>query len=71
MRNKMSVEEFCAKLDSEGVAYAFLDYGLSHEDLDPDEDPDFYKLVKRINDKFDDLYDDLRELDKYTAKNVK
>lgn len=32
----MTAEEFIEKMESEGVAYAFTDYGLKESDLDPD-----------------------------------
>lgn len=62
---EMTVEDFCAKLDYEGVEYAFTEYGLSHTMLDRDENPDFYNLVKRIEEKYDALDDDLREVESY------
>lgn len=68
MNDKLSSENFCTKLESEGIYYAFLEYGLSHRDLNQEEDPDFYNLVKRITEKFENLSEDLNELDKYMNK---
>lgn len=43
----MTEQEFIEKLESEGVAYAFTEYGLSETDLDPDlYGTPFWKAVK-------------------------
>ena len=46
MENKMTPQEFAAKVESEGFDYAFTEYVLSHHDLDRADDPGFYDAVK-------------------------
>lgn len=42
----MTMQEFLDKLESEGVAYAFQEYGLSEDDLDSDVTYHFFKAVR-------------------------
>lgn len=42
----MTEMEFLQKLESEGAAYAFTDYGLSEADLDPDVSDEFRNAVR-------------------------
>lgn len=55
MSTKTTPEEFCAKMEAEGIDYAFIYYGLSHEDLDREEDPEFYDLVKHVEENMKNL----------------
>lgn len=42
----MTEQEFIEKMESEGEAYAFIDYGLTEDDLDDSVSPEFRTAVK-------------------------
>ena len=48
----MTQDEFLDKMESEGAAYAFMEYGLSAADLDDDVSETFRNLVKGAEVKF-------------------
>ena len=50
----MTEQEFIEKMESEGAAYAFIEYGLSADDLDDDVSPEFRNAVKGASAKFQD-----------------
>lgn len=50
----MNAQEFIEKMESEGPAYAFTEYGLSADDLDADVSPEFRNAVKGASAKFQD-----------------
>lgn len=48
MSDKMSLSNFAAKVEWEGGLYdAVVGYGLSHEDINKDDNPEFYRLLKK------------------------
>jgi hypothetical protein len=57
MSDKMSDKDFAAKVEWEGLYYAFLDYGLKSEDL-ADQDGDLAAAVR----KFEAMLPRLREV---------
>lgn len=46
--DKMTKQDWLSKAQWEGGLYEALSYGLTHKDLDPNDDPDFYADVKEI-----------------------
>lgn len=63
--NKMSNKDFLAKIENEGVDYAFLEYGLSEKNINEEENPEFFELVKIIAEKYNDLKPYIDELNSY------
>lgn len=64
-KSKMTVQEFCEKLDYEGIEYGFTEYGMSHTILERSDNPEFYDLVKTITEKYTDLRSDINSLESY------
>lgn len=48
----MTAEEFIEKMESEGPAYAFTQWGLKASDLDDDVSPEFRNAAKGAEVKF-------------------
>jgi len=62
---KMSVRDFCSKLEYEGIDYGFTEYGMNHTMLEEEENPEFFELVKQITEKYENLRSDLSLLRSY------
>ena len=50
----MNEQEFLDKIEAEGAAYAFIEYGLSASDLDDSVSDEFRNAVKGASAKFQD-----------------
>lgn len=50
MHEKMTQEEFIAKIEDEGLDYAFRHYGLSAHDLQDDVNDEFITVVEDFED---------------------